>query len=129
MAELSFGQAVNSALDVALSKDDRVFIAGEGVGVSIYYDPNMPTFGLLEKYGRKRVKDTPVSEAAIAGLAVGAATMGLLPIVEVMFFPFFTLASDMLVNHAAKVAAFSGGDWQVPISYDPQTFGRLVFLP
>lgn len=116
MALLSFGQAVNQGLDLALRLDDRVFIAGEGVGVSIHVDPNMPTHGLLEKYGPKRVKDTPVSEAAIAGLAVGASCLGLLPVVEVMFFPFFTLASDMIVNHAAKLRYLSGGKSSFPLT-------------
>lgn len=116
MAVLSFGQAVKEALDLAMSMDDRVFVAGEGVGVSIHYDPNMPTHGLLEKYGPKRVKDTPVSEAAIAGLAVGASTMGLRPVVEVMFFPFITLATDMLVNHAAKLRYLSGGKSSFPLT-------------
>jgi pyruvate dehydrogenase E1 component beta subunit len=116
MAVLSFGQAVNDALDVAMSKDDRVFIAGEGVGVSIHYDPNLPTHGLLEKYGRKRVKDTPVSEAAIAGLGIGASALGLRPVVEIMFFPFITLATDMLVNHAAKLRYLSGGRSAFPLT-------------
>jgi acetoin:2,6-dichlorophenolindophenol oxidoreductase subunit beta len=116
MALLSFGQAINQGLDLALSLDDRVFIAGEGVGVSIHVDPNMPTHGLLNKYGPKRVKDTPVSEAAIAGLAVGASCLGLLPVVEVMFFPFFTLASDMIINHAAKLRYLSGGKSSFPLT-------------
>jgi pyruvate/2-oxoglutarate/acetoin dehydrogenase E1 component len=116
VADLSFGQAVNNALDVAMGKDDRVFIAGEGVGVSIHYDPNLPTFGLLEKYGRKRVKDTPVSEAAIAGLGIGASALGLRPVVEIMFFPFITLATDMLVNHAAKLRYLSGGRSAFPLT-------------
>ena len=116
MALLSFGQAVRDALDLAMSTDDRVFVAGEGVGVSIHYDPNMPTHGLLEKYGPKRVKDTPVSESAIAGLAVGASTMGLRPVVEIMFFPFITLATDMLVNHAAKLRYLSGGKSSFPLT-------------
>ncbi len=116
MALLSFGQTVRDALDLAMSMDDRVFVAGEGVGVSIHYDPNMPTHGLLEKYGPKRVKDTPVSEAAIAGLAVGASTMGLRPVVEIMFFPFITLATDMLVNHAAKLRYLSGGKSSFPLT-------------
>ena len=94
----------------------RVFLAGEGVGVSIHLDPNMPTYGLLEKFGPKRVKDTPVSEAAIAGLAVGAACLGLLPVVEIMFFPFFTLASDMIINHAAKLRYLSGGKSSFPLT-------------
>lgn len=116
MPEISFGQALNQALDMALASDDSVFLAGEGVGVSIHMDPNMPTHGLLEKYGPRRVKDTPVSEAAIAGLAVGAACMGLRPVVEIMFFPFITLASDMLVNHAAKLRYMSAGKSAFPLT-------------
>lgn len=116
MVMLSTGQALQSALDLALSLDETVFIAGEGVGTSIHLDPNLPTHGLLEKYGSKRIKDTPVSEAAIAGLAVGASAMGLRPVVEIMFFPFMTLASDMLVNHAAKLGYMSGGKTCFPLT-------------
>lgn len=116
MRELFGGQAVNEALALAMEMDERVFLAGEGVGVSIHDNPMGPTHGLLERFGPKRVRDTPVSEAAIAGLGVGAATMGLLPIVEVMFFPFVTLASDMLVNHAAKLYYLSGGRTPVPLT-------------
>ncbi|MBI5584631.1 MAG: alpha-ketoacid dehydrogenase subunit beta [Deltaproteobacteria bacterium] len=116
MARISFGQAINQGLDLALGLDERVFLAGEGVGVSIHVDPNMPTHGLLQKYGPRRVKDTPVSEAAIAGLAVGASCLGLLPVVEIMFFPFFTLASDMIVNHAAKLRYLSGGKSTFPLT-------------
>jgi len=116
MPEKTFGQALNDALTVAMETDESVFVAGEGVGVSIHLDPNMPTHGLLEKFGRRRVKDTPVSEAAIAGLAVGAACMGLRPVVEVMFFPFITLASDMLVNHAGKLRYMSAGQCHFPLT-------------
>jgi acetoin:2,6-dichlorophenolindophenol oxidoreductase subunit beta len=116
MVMLSTGQALQNALDLALSQDETVFIAGEGVGTSIHLDPNLPTHGLLEKYGPKRIKDTPVSEAAIAGLAVGASAMGLRPVVEIMFFPFITLASDMLVNHAAKLRYMSGGKTSFPLT-------------
>ncbi|MCA1744087.1 MAG: alpha-ketoacid dehydrogenase subunit beta, partial [Desulfovibrionales bacterium] len=93
----------------------NVFIAGEGVGVSIHLNPMFPTHGLLEEFGPGRVKDTPVSEAAIAGLAVGAAEAGLRPVVEIMFNPFFTLASDMIVNHAAKLRYLSGGKSSFPL--------------
>lgn len=116
MRELSGGQAVNEALALAMTMDERVFLAGEGVGTSIHHNPMGPTHGLLERFGPRRVRDTPVSEAAIAGLAVGAATMGLLPVVEIMFFPFVTLASDMLVNHAAKLHYLSGGRTPVPLT-------------
>ena len=116
MVMMSYGQALQSALDIALEKDANVFLAGEGVGTSIHVDPNLPTHGLLEKYGPGRIKDTPVSEAAIAGLAVGASAMGLRPVVEIMFFPFITLASDMLVNHAAKLRYMSGGKTDFPLT-------------
>ena len=116
MQEKTFGQALNQALTIALEKDENVFIAGEGVGVSIHQDPNMATHGLLEKFGPRRIKDTPVSEAAIAGLAVGASCMGLKPVVEIMFFPFITLASDMLVNHAGKLRYMSGGKSSFPLT-------------
>ncbi len=116
MRELYTGQAIQEALTIAMERDERVFLAGEGVGTSIHDNPLMPTYGLLNRFGKKRVKDTPVSEAAIAGLAVGASNLGLLPVVEIMFFPFITLASDMLVNHAAKLHYLSGGKSTFPLT-------------
>jgi len=115
MQKLGMGQAVNQALREEMLRDPNVFIAGEGVGVSIHVNPMLPTTGLLEEFGPGRVKDTPVSEAAIAGLAVGAAEAGLRPVVEIMFNPFFTLASDMIVNHAAKLRYLSGGKSSFPL--------------
>ena len=115
MQTLGMGQAVNQALREEMQRDSRVFLAGEGIGVGIHDNPMMPTAGLLEAFGPARVKDTPVSEAAIAGLAVGAAAAGLRPVVEVMFNPFFTLASDMIVNHAAKLRYLSGGKTAFPL--------------
>ncbi len=115
MQQLGMGQAVNQALREEMTRDPEVFIAGEGVGVSIHASPMLPLHGLLEKFGPGRVKDTPVSEAAIAGLAVGASEAGLKPVVEIMFNPFFTLASDMIVNHAAKLRYLSGGKSSFPM--------------
>ena len=115
MQHLGMGQAVNQALREEMTRDETVFIAGEGVGVSIHDNPMLPTAGLLKDFGAARVKDTPVSEAAIAGLAVGAAVSGLRPVVEIMFNPFFTLASDMIVNHAAKLRYLSGGKSTFPL--------------
>jgi pyruvate dehydrogenase E1 component beta subunit len=115
MQKLGLGQAVNQALREEMLRDPNVFIAGEGVGVGIHDSPMFPTTGLLEEFGPARVKDTPVSEAAIAGLAVGAAEAGLRPVVEIMFNPFFTLASDMIVNHAAKLRYLSGGKSSFPL--------------
>jgi len=116
MTTMSFAQALNQALVTAMEADDNVFVAGEGVGVSIHPGPNRPTHGLLERFGPRRVRDTPVSEAAIAGLAVGAACLGLKPVVEIMFFPFITLATDMLVNHAGKLRYMSGGRTSFPLT-------------
>ena len=115
MQQLTLGQAVNQALREEMLRDPAVFIAGEGVGVGIHAGPYMPTAGLLQDFGPKRVKDTPVSEAAIAGLAVGASVMGLRPVVEIMFNPFLTIASDMIVNHAAKLRYLSGGKSTFPL--------------
>ncbi|NLI82026.1 MAG: alpha-ketoacid dehydrogenase subunit beta [Deltaproteobacteria bacterium] len=115
MQQLGMGQAVQQALREEMLRDPNVFLAGEGVGVSIHFNPYLPTHGLLEEFGPERVKDTPVSEQAIAGLAVGASVAGLRPVVEIMFNPFFTLASDMIVNHAAKLRYLSGGKSTFPL--------------
>lgn len=115
MQQLAMGQAVNQALREEMTRDPDVFLAGEGIGVGIHASPMLPTAGLLDAFGAGRVKDTPVSEAAIAGLAVGAAEAGLKPVVEIMFNPFFTLASDMIVNHAAKLRYLSGGKSSFPL--------------
>jgi pyruvate dehydrogenase E1 component beta subunit len=115
MQQITMGQAVQQALAEEMRRDPDIFIAGEGVGVGIHESPIMPTFGLLKEFGPERVKDTPVSEAAIAGLAVGASVLGLRPVVEIMFNPFFTLASDQIVNHAAKLRYLSGGKSSFPL--------------
>ncbi|KAF1084964.1 2-oxoisovalerate dehydrogenase subunit beta [Sporotomaculum syntrophicum] len=114
MQQITLGEAVNQALREEMRRDERIFIAGEGVGVSIHSGPGA-TSGLLEEFGPRRVKDTPVSEAGIAGLAVGASVMGLLPVVEIMFNPFFTIAADQIVNHAAKLRYLSGGKSKFPL--------------
>ncbi|MDI6906711.1 MAG: alpha-ketoacid dehydrogenase subunit beta [Thermoanaerobacterales bacterium] len=115
MQQLTFGEAVRQALVEEMRRDPAVFLAGEGVGVSIHDNPKAPTYGLLQMFSPERVKDTPVSEAAIAGLAVGAAVMGLRPVVEIMFSPFLTIASDQIVNHAAKLRYLSGGKSRFPL--------------
>jgi pyruvate dehydrogenase E1 component beta subunit len=115
MQQITMGQAVQQALFEEMRRDPDVFIAGEGVGQSIHESPIMPTYGLLKEFGPSRVKDTPVSEAAIAGLAVGSSVMGLRPVVEIMFNPFITIASDQIVNHAAKLRYLSGGKSTFPM--------------
>ncbi|MTI79546.1 MAG: alpha-ketoacid dehydrogenase subunit beta [Firmicutes bacterium] len=115
MQNLTLGEAVKQALREEMLRDENVFVAGEGIGVGIHNNPKLPTHGLLEEFGPERVKDTPVSEAAIAGLAVGASVMGLRPVVEIMFNPFFTIASDQIINHAAKLRYLSGGKSKFPL--------------
>jgi pyruvate dehydrogenase E1 component beta subunit len=107
MQQLGMGQAVRAALQEEMIRDANVFVAGEGVGVSMHDNPMLPTAGLLKEFGPRRVWDTPVSEAAIAGLAVGAAVSGLRPVVEIMFNPFIT--------HAAKLRYLSGGKSTFPL--------------
>lgn len=113
MAELKYWQAVNTALRTEMARDPSVVVFGEDVG-----KPGGPfgaTRGLRDEFGAARVRDTPISEAAIVGAAVGAAMTGLRPVVEVMFFDFVTLAMDQLANQAAKMRYMSAGAYTVPL--------------
>lgn len=105
--------AISSALRKELERDDDVFILGEDVS---YGGPFGATAGLSESFGSTRIIDTPISEAAIMGLAVGAALSGRRPVVEVMFADFVTLAMDQLVNHAAKIRYMTEGQLSVPMT-------------
>jgi pyruvate/2-oxoglutarate/acetoin dehydrogenase E1 component len=110
---LTYGQALNEALHEEMARDDRVIVLGEDVAAAggVY----KVTAGLLDAYGAARVLDTPISEAGIAGLALGASMTGLLPIVEIMFGDFLFLAMDQLLNQAAKVRYMSGGKLGAPL--------------
>jgi pyruvate/2-oxoglutarate/acetoin dehydrogenase E1 component len=113
MAELRYVHALNKALEDQLSNDDSVFLLGEDIanaGGSF-----KATRGLLEKFGSDRVRDTPISEAALSGLVVGAALTGLKPVLEIMFMDFVTLAMDGIVNQAAKSRFMFGGQASVPL--------------
>ena len=105
--------AVNEALSEEMQRDENVIIIGEDVG--IYSGGCGATKGLVEKYGKERVIETPISETAFTGMAVGAAMMGLRPVVEIMFADFTSLALDPIINHAAKLPFMSGGRLQVPM--------------
>lgn len=114
MPELKYWQAVNEALLEEMARDDRVFVAGQDVA-----QPGGPfgaSRGLLDKFGPWRVKDTPISEAAIAGLAVGAALAGMRPVVEIMFLDFMGLAMDQVVNQAAKICYMAAGRLRLPMT-------------
>ena len=113
MAEVRFAQAINKALTDAMQADPSVVLFGEDVAVP--GGPFAVTRGLLAKFGERRVRDTPISEAAMAGAAVGAALGGLKPVIEIMFMDFMTLTMDALVNQAAKAHFMFGGQCNVPM--------------
>lgn len=121
--EISYRQALNEALLEEMEKDDRVLLFGEDVG--LHGGAFQVTQGLFDKFGAGRVKDTPVSEAAIAGAAVGAALTGLRPIAEIMYIDFCTIALDQIVNQAAKTRYMFGGKAHLPIVFRTQCGGGL----
>jgi len=112
MPETTTIKAINGALADAMRADERVFVLGEDVAEG---GPYTATAGLAEEFGVARVIDTPISEAAITGVAIGAAQSGLRPVLEIMFIDFITLALDQLVNGAAKAHFMSGGQLTVPM--------------
>ncbi len=113
MREMTFAEAVREALREEMRRDERVFILGEDVGV--YGGAFGVTRGLLAEFGEERVRDTPISEAAIAGAAAGAAVTGMRPVAEIMFMDFTTISMDQLVNQAAKIRYMFGGRAKVPM--------------
>ena len=113
MREVRYIRAVTEALREEMARDKMVFIIGEDVGLS--GGSFSATRGLLEEFGERRVKDTPISEAAITGLALGAATQGLRPVLEIMFMDFLTVCMDQIVNQMAKTRYMSGGQYQLPL--------------
>ena len=112
MAETTYIKAITSTLAAAMRADERVFVLGEDVAEG---GPYTATAGLAEEFGAERVINTPISEAAITGVAIGAAQSGLRPVLEIMFVDFVTLALDQLVNAAAKAHFMSGGQLTVPM--------------
>ncbi|MFN1836107.1 pyruvate dehydrogenase complex E1 component subunit beta [Balneola sp. MJW-20] len=115
MAELQFREAIRDAIDEEMARDEKVFIMGEEVAE--YNGAYKVTEGLLDKYGFKRVIDTPISELGFAGIGVGAAMNGLRPIVEFMTFNFAVLAADQIINHASKAGYMTGGQITCPMVF------------
>src|SRR5689334_22054188 len=113
MSEKSYRDAIREAMIEEMDRDPRVLIMGEDIGV--YEGTFRITAGMLKKYGPKRVIDTPIAEAGMVGTAVGMAMLGLRPIVEMMTMNFAIVAADQILNHAAKVRYFSGGQVDVPV--------------
>jgi pyruvate/2-oxoglutarate/acetoin dehydrogenase E1 component len=111
--EITFAQAINEALAEEMRRDPTVFVIGEDVAEA--GTPFKVLSGLVAEFGPKRVIDSPISEAGITGLAVGAAMSGMRPVVDIMFGDFITLTMDQMVNQAAKIHYMSGGKLKVPI--------------
>jgi len=113
MAELRYREALGQALREELRRDEGVFLMGEDIGV--FGGAFKVTEGLLEEFGERRVRDTPISENTIVGMGVGAAMVGLRPVVELMTINFSLLAFDQIVNHAAHIHYMFGGQARVPL--------------
>jgi len=113
MKEIRYIRAISEALGEEMARDENVFVIGEDVG-----GPGGAFSGtkdLLERFGEKRVKDTPISESAIVGLAIGAASQGLRPVAEIMFMDFLTVCMDQIVNQMAKMRYMFGGVYKLPV--------------
>jgi pyruvate dehydrogenase E1 component beta subunit len=110
---LRYREALNEALREELQRDETVFLMGEDIGV--FNGAFKVTNGLLEEFGEKRVRDTPISENTIVGMGVGAAMTGLRPVVELMTINFSLLAMDQIINHAAHIHYMFGGQAKVPL--------------
>jgi len=115
MAIITYRDALNQALREEMQRDDRVFIMGEEVAV--YQGAYKVSKGLLQEFGEMRVVDTPITELGFAGVGVGAAMVGLRPIIEFMTWNFALLALDQVVNAAAKMLSMSGGQFNIPIVF------------
>jgi pyruvate dehydrogenase E1 component beta subunit len=125
MRELRYREALREAMTEEMERDVNVFLMGEEVGH--YQGAYKVTEGMLEKFGEKRVIDTPIAEAGFAGIGVGAAMVGLRPIVEFMTWNFSAIAFDQILNNAAKVRQMSGGQFTCPIVFrGPNASARQV---
>lgn len=121
MREIYFNQALREALSEEMTRDERIFVMGEDIG--LYGGVFKVTEGLLVSYGPKRVRETPISEGGFVGAAVGAAMTGYRPVVELMFMDFAYVAGDSIFNQAAKMRSMSGGRVTVPLVIRTQQGG------
>src|SRR6187399_707533 len=113
MATMRMREALNAALREEMERDESVFVMGEDVGV--FQGAFKVTQGLLDEFGEKRVRDTPISENTIVGMGVGSAMAGLRPVVEIMTVNFALLAMDQIINSAAHIHYMFGGQAKVPM--------------
>ncbi|MGY3052788.1 pyruvate dehydrogenase E1 component beta subunit [Pedobacter sp. UYEF25] len=115
MREIQFREALREAMNEEMRKDDRIFLMGEEVAE--YNGAYKVSQGMLDEFGAKRIIDTPISEMGFTGIATGAATAGLIPIVEFMTFNFSLVAIDQIINGAAKILSMSGGQFSCPMVF------------
>lgn len=113
MAAVTYRQALHDTLRAEMLRDENILLIGEEIGV--FEGSYKITAGLLDEFGPRRVRDTPICEEGFVGAAVGAAMLGLRPVVEIMTINFSLLAIDQIVNHAAKMHAMFGGQVSVPM--------------
>ena len=113
MAQLRFREAVRAAMVEEMERDSRVYLIGEEVGH--YQGAYKVSQGMLQRFGEKRVIDTPIAECGFVGIGVGAAMVGMRPIIELMTWNFSLVAIDQILNNAAKVRQMSGGQLSVPM--------------
>ena len=122
----TLSEGVNQAMDIAMAEDPEVFLLGEDIE-----DPiggvMKGSKGLSTTYGRQRVRNTPISEQAIVGAAIGASLVGMRPVAEIMLMDFFAVAMDQVANHAAKLRYMSGGRTHVPITIRTSVGGGRQF--
>lgn len=111
--EITYLEAVREALVSEMRRDESVFLMGEDVGR--YGGAFGVSWGMLDEFGEERIRETPISEAAIAGAATGAALMGMRPVMEIMFMDFLTISMNQLVNQAAKIRFMFGGKAKIPL--------------
>ena len=112
MREITYAEAIREAMSEEMRRDENVYLLGEDVG--LYGGAFGVSVGMMDEFGEERVRDTPISEAVIAGAAAGSAVTGMRPIAELMFMDFSTIAMDAIVNQAAKMRYMFGGKAQVP---------------
>ena len=115
MAVITMREALNQAMREEMRRDESVFLMGEEVAA--YQGAYKVSKGLLDEFGDRRVIDSPITELGFAGLGVGAAMVGLRPVIEFMTFNFSILATDQIVNSAAKMRYMSGGQFKIPIVF------------
>jgi pyruvate/2-oxoglutarate/acetoin dehydrogenase E1 component len=127
MREVYYWQAIQEALIEEMRRDDRVFLFGEDIAE--YGGAFGVTRGMVKEFGQERVKNTPISEASIVGVATGASLLGLRPVVEIMFMDFITLCMDQILNHATKYRYMYAGQVKVPLVIRTPAGGKRAYGP